>query len=257
MNILLVESNPRRLIEQGYPDYAQYFVDCLITLDPSLSFQFAAPFEAPLLDACLESINGAVFTGSSTASATDAAEYKPQMLAMERVFERGIPCWGSCAGLQLAAVVLGGRVGASPNGVEVGLARDLVLTTAGQQHAMMRARQGRKFAVPCIHRDEVRQLPRGAELLAANAHSRVQAFAYNGNGVDFWGTQYHPKLPASAIAREAQRLVYSQEFSQALERADQDVDTASRLGSHPAGLQVPERALELANWLEHVREQRR
>ena len=156
MNILLVEGNPRRLIEQGYPDYAQYFVDCLITLDPSLSFQFAAPFEAPLLDACLESINGAVFTGSSTASATDAAEYKPQMLAMERVFERGIPCWGSCAGLQLAAVVLGGRVGASPNGVEVGLARDLVLTTAGQQHAMMRARQGRKFAVPCIHRDEVR-----------------------------------------------------------------------------------------------------
>ena len=76
------------------------------------------------MDACLESIGGAVFTDSSAASATDAAEYKPQKHTMESTFKHRIPCWGSCAGLQLAAVVLGGTVSASPNGVEVGLARD-------------------------------------------------------------------------------------------------------------------------------------
>ena len=125
MNIRLVEGYPRPIIEQDYPDCAQYFVDCLTTLDPSLSFQFFAPFEATLLDACLESIGGTVFTDSSTASATDSAENRPQKHTMESVFKRRIPCWGSCAGLQLAAVVLSGTVSASPNGVEVGLARDL------------------------------------------------------------------------------------------------------------------------------------
>ena len=253
MRILLVEGNPRSLIEQGYPAYAQYFEDCLATLDPSLSFAVATPFEAPLSAACLERIDGVVFTGSSTEFATDAAEYEPQRAVMEMVFEHGIPSWGSCAGLQLAAVVLGGTVGASPNGVEIGLAKDLVLTNAGQQHPMMRGRPGKKFAVPCIHRDEVRQLPRDAEVLAENDHSHVQAFVYNSTGVDFWGTQYHPELPTAAIAEGAQRLGYPPEFSQAIETADQDVDAAAQYGTCPSALQLSERALELSNWLMHVR----
>ena len=51
-----------------------------------------------------------------------------------------------------------------------------------------------EYAAPCIHRDEVAQLPKDAVLLAGNAHSPVQAFVVETDTVTFWGTQYHPEL---------------------------------------------------------------
>ena len=62
----------------------------------------------------------------------------------------------------------------------------------------------------------------------------------------FLGHARSPRTTGCAVEREAQRLGYSPEFSQAQERADQDGDAASRTGFHPAKLQVSERALELA-----------
>ena len=60
---------------------------------------------------------------------------------MEQVFTHAKPVWGSCNGLQLAAVVLGGSVAASPNGIEIGLAKDMMKTTDGQAHPMLAARE--------------------------------------------------------------------------------------------------------------------
>ena len=255
MKLLIVEGNPRDLIADGCPAYAKNFEATLSAIDSSLEFTVVEPFDAPLNDDDMDAIRGVVFTGSSVEAAMDAPECAPQREAMELVFRHGLPSWGSCAGLQLAATVLGGKIGASPKGVEVGLARELVLTETGQGHAMMAGRPTHDFAVPCIHRDEVQRLPSGAALLAHNDHCPVQAFAYETGNVDFWGTQYHPELTPRVIATGLRRLGGAEDLGQLLESAEHDEASAAALGGRRAALAMPERATELANWLGHVRDQ--
>lgn len=171
------------------------------------------------------------------------------------MFDRGLPVWGSCNGMQLAAVLLGGTVRASPNGRETGFARSVVLTERGQGHPMMTGRET-GYSVPCTHRDEVGTLPEGAELVAGNAHSRVQAFAYAKNGVDFWGAQYHPEFSAAfvagLVAHRSDGSAETQGLIDDLSRADTDPDTARRLGGRAEDLRLVLRATELRNWLAHV-----
>ena len=162
-----------------------------------------------------------------------------------------------CNGLQLAAVVLGGDVGASPNGFEMGPARNLTRSDAGAGHAMMAGR-GDGFAVPCIHRDEVQKLPEGAVLVAGNEHSPVQAMVYEAGGVDFWGTQYHPEMSMADVASSlAGDELFSGKDSPVADfaLADRDEAAAQRLGTSTAELAINARARELINWLAHVRAQ--
>jgi GMP synthase (glutamine-hydrolysing) len=43
-------------------------------------------------------------------------------------------------------------------------------------------------------------LPAGAELLASNATSRVQAMAVRDGAKSFWGVQYHPEFDFGSVA---------------------------------------------------------
>ena len=258
--ILIVNGNPHDLMAAGKPDYGQIFEQVFATFDPDLRFRSLNPNHEPLTDAALDGVDGVVFTGSSTEYAATAPEAAPHRAALRQVFDRALPVWGSCNGLQLAAVVLGGSVGASPNGVEIGLGRDLTLTSEGQVHPMMAGRKAR-FTACTIHRDEVQSLPQGAVVTASNAHSPVQAFAYARDGVDFRGTQYHPEVAPPLIARalrqqqgDAGLAAYLAAYLAAdLDRAETDADAAARLGAAPEDLALTVRATELRNWLSHVR----
>ena len=158
--------------------------------------------------------------------------------------------------LQLGAVLLGGKVGASPNGMEIGLAQDINLTPSGEHHPMMAGRS-HGFCVPCMHRDEVQALPDAATLIAYNSHCPIQAIGYQANGVDFWGVQYHPEFPAGYVAGIVQDQVgiFSEVGNQAndLRIADTDPDAASRLGGNQKDLVEGIRVTELTNWLSHIK----
>lgn len=249
--ILIVEANPQALIERGYYAYASVFCSALHGVDPGLTLITAAPYDAPWDSDALDQADGVIFTGSGTEWSTDAPEAAPQRAAMEQVFASGKPTWGSCNGMQLAAVVLGGAVGASPNGVEVGLARDIRMTAEGRAHPMLAGRRD-GYAVPCIHRDEVTRLPAGATLLAGNAHSPVQAMAYDQGEVDFWGAQYHPEVRPAQIAHILHEKSENPELAALLDKAESDEAVASTLGSHVAEQTAPGRTVELSNWLAHV-----
>lgn len=251
--ILILEGNTPRANAAGNVASAS-FTATLLGLDPDLHLRLAAPYAGRLNPGLFDQADGVVFTGSGEAWATNAPEAAPQRAAMQAAFATGLPVWGSCNGLQLAAVVLGGAVGASPKGSEIGMARDTRLTNAGRAHPMMAGRAD-GFAVPCIHRDEVQRLPEGAVLLAGNAHSPVQAMAYQTGGVDFWGTQYHPELKPSDIAGYVRtRGIHAGADSLAddLDRAERDPAAAARIGAAPEDLPLAARARELANWLAHV-----
>ncbi len=254
--ILILESNSPEMVARGTADAAP-FLDTLPQLSDDVVLTVAEPYVAPLSPALLDEAQAVIFTGSGVSWSVDDPRAQPLAQAMRAVFDRGLPVWGSCNGMQLAAHVLGGTVGASPKGNEDGMARDLRLTEGGRAHPMMAGRAD-GFAAPCVHRDEVQRLPEGAVLLAANDHSPIQAFAYLGNGVDFWGVQYHPEASPAQIARwidgRATRTPEMEEIADAMRAVDADPTGARKLGVDPADLTLHSRARELTNWLAHIKD---
>jgi len=254
--LLIIEANTPDMIALGGAA-ARGFQKCLAQIDPDLDIRIAAPYVADIEPQSLDDIDGVIFTGSGVAWSADAAEAAPQRRAMETVFAKGIASWGSCNGLQLAAVVLGGSVQASPNGLEVGVARATRKTDAGKAHPALKGRPD-TYSAPCIHRDEVKTLPTGAVLLAENDHSPVQSFAYAQDGIDFWGAQYHPELESADIASYLKKpgtlFEKKAHIVEDLILAETDPNAAARIGATLADLQPEMRTIELANWLVHVKD---
>ena len=239
--ILIFEAQSPDLVRKGQ-SYAAHFVTVLTALDPGLRVVVQNPYLRAATAVDFDGIDGVVFTGSGVAWNTSDPRGQAQVDAMRAAFDAGKPVWGSCNGFQLMATVLGGTVGASPNGYEGGLAKGLTLTDAGKTHPMMAGRKDGD-AVPCIHRDEVQTLPQGAVLLAGNAHSPVQAAVYERNGISYWGSQYHPELTPGFIAQ-----VLSARDATAHADAIAEMQALAS-GQTPAPCDY---TLELRNWLAHV-----
>lgn len=251
--ILIVESNSTDLLAQSR-SAAAYFLKAFQALIPQAELRVVAPYAAPLRDEVFEDVTGIVFTGSGVAWTTCDDRAAPLRKAMEQAFATGLPVWGSCNGMQLAASVLGGHVNDSPNGLEFGLASRVTFTNTGKSHPMFKDRTC-GMASPCIHSHEVIRLPEGAEVLASNAHSQVQAMAYTRDGVNFWGVQYHPEMSALDVGRIAAFLTLKDDHAAMvpdLMTADTDHQAAQRLGARPEDLAPHMRMRELSNWLSHI-----
>lgn len=147
-----------------------------------------------------EDYDGFVITGSSLHAYDTDFAVTNQIALVAEAAERGLPIFGSCWGLQIAAVAAGGKVGLSPRGREVGFARKIALNAAGVAHPMF-AGKPPVFDAPCIHYDEVVRLPDGATLLASNRHSAVQAAVIPLGRSEVWAVQYHPEFDLGQIVQ--------------------------------------------------------
>ena len=246
--------------EHGLPSNADIYARSLRATDPRLEITVIEPY-AP--DFNLDEIDpglfdGFVFTGSNVQWSVEAPEAKPVRATMEMAFASGKPVLGSCNGMQMAALLLGGRVHASPNGMELGLARNLTLTDAGKAHPLHKRRRP-VFASPCVHRDEVSKLPDGAVLTAWNHHTPVQAMVYETNGVTYWGMQYHPEATpaefADLISMPGCIFAEGGDLVDDLRAASADPrgPAARRLGALEDDLEPATCRTELANWLTLIR----
>lgn len=259
LKILIVESNAPETVDarrtRNLPVAADHYAVALRANAERLSVVVVEPYRSSVTDDDLIDVDGVVFTGSGVPWSVDTPEAAPLRSTGELVLRSGLPVLGSCNGLQLCAYLLGGSVGASPNGLEIGLARNIKITPEGRAHRMMAGRRD-GFCVPCVHRDEVQRLPAAATLISQNDHSPVQAVAYQAHGVDFWGMQYHPEMPVSAIASAVQDSTSIFGAAQSLVRdlhlAETDQDAAARLGGNRHDLGERARTTEIANWLQHI-----
>lgn len=257
MRVLVVEGNPLCLEQatraRGGVGNAEYYGQALQKCDASVEFDVVRPYEREVMPD-LHQYDGAVFTGSGANWATNDVRAWPIQQAMEAIFKAGLPSLGSCNGLQLAVVVLGGRVHASPNGLEIGLARDIRLTEAGMSHPLHAGRRP-TFASPCVHRDEVRDIPKGAVITATNDHSPVQGMVYEQGDVCFWGMQYHPEVTparfAPYIADPNSLFAGAEQMAADMYTADvePESDAARRLGAMTDDLTTAVIHTELRNWL--------
>jgi len=159
----------------------------------------------------LADFDGVMFTGSPLHIYDPTPAVTGQIDFARAAFAAGIPVWGSCWGLQLATVALGGSVRRNPRGRELPIARAVTVTEAGRAHPLLASRP-MVFDALCSHLDEIEILPPNSEVLAANELSPIQALAITTPaGGSFFGTQYHPEhtlvVSAALMEMRADELV--------------------------------------------------
>ncbi len=110
------------------------------------------------------------------------------------VVEQEKPFLGICLGHQLLAEAIGGTVGRMTI-PEVGISR-ISCTAAARQDAIM-SHLPAEFESLQWHGAEVKTLPSGAEVLATNQYSAVQAFRWKSNA---YGFQYHVELTETTVS---------------------------------------------------------
>jgi len=207
LRILIIEGNDAegrarqttrlgRMASQGYAGCITYLAPDAVT-----DICMPADADADLPDvARLRGYDGVVITGSALHVWEEKPEAMRQVAFARKVYDSGVPFFGSCWGLQVATVAAGGRVEKNPMGREAGVARAITVNETGRGHPLLASRP-MVFDAPCIHLDAVTEVAPGTTVLASNAMAPVQAAEINhGNGT-FWGVQYHPEFTLSYLAR--------------------------------------------------------
>lgn len=142
--------------------------------------------------------DGFVVSGSALHAYDTDFAVTNQIDVLKQAADAGLPVFGSCWGLQIAAMAGGGEVRYHPKGKEVGFARKIMPTDAGRGHPMFMHKPA-VFDAPCIHYDEVLRLPEGSTLLASNAHSEIQAAVIPLGRTQVWAVQYHPEYDLQQV----------------------------------------------------------
>ncbi|MBL4864107.1 MAG: type 1 glutamine amidotransferase, partial [Rhodobiaceae bacterium] len=149
--------------------------------------------------ASLGDFDAALWTGSSLTVYHDTPEVVRQVELSRALSAKGVPSFGSCWALQIAALAAGGTCRLNPNGREFGIARKISLTDAGRAHPLY-AGKPIVFDGFTSHFDDVETLPPGATLLAGNQITPIQAAIIERDGTPFWAVQYHPEYDLAEIA---------------------------------------------------------
>lgn len=270
LRLLVAEGNTSegrsRMAAQAGETPGEGYANALRSIAPDARIDLCFPAdEDPKLPAPLESYDGIAITGSALNIYHGEVASLRQIEFAREIFARHIPFFGSCWGLQVAAVAAGGEVGRNPKGREVAFARKIMLNEVGRAHPLHRGRNI-AFDAPAIHGDEVIRLPPDTTVTAWNALSQVQAAEIRHDGGVFWGVQYHPEFTLRDLAfilrRYGQTLVDEGFFADlaALESYAADLsvlasdqlrtDIAWRLGLGTDILQPDLRLCEIANWID-------
>lgn len=271
LRFLVVEGSPA-LSANRYRDAlgrspAEHYGDVVTRLNGGGHYDIARAADA---DGCLPNgaaladYDGVVLTGSPLHLWKREPESMRQVEFAREVFKANVPFFGSCWGLQVAAVAAGGAVHKNPRGREFGFARRIAPTPEGAEHPLL-ANRPALFDAPCSHLDEVAELPADSTLLASNAVSRVQAAEIRHAGGTFWGVQYHPEFGHDVLAyildQRAQDLVHEGFFADAAQSAAYSADLVAleakpdrkdicwRLGINADVADPALRATEISNFL--------
>ena len=206
LHILTIDGYPKAdrdyFKEYSHPPAAVLYDDILKKLMPGLQndiLYIADPGQSLPVGAGLEQYDGIIWTGSKLTIFDDIPEVRVQIGFARQAFEAGCPSFGSCWGVQMAAVAAGGEVKRNPRGREMGIARKIRLTPEGRAHPMYEGKP-EVFNGFIMHLDEVTSLPAGAVLLAENGHTPVQALSVKHGKGTFWATQYHPEYDLHNMA---------------------------------------------------------
>jgi len=270
--ILVIDGNAAAVrakhVSVGGTDSGNGYAATLARLEPGIETDIVRPAdEEPKLPAgvALGDYDGAVITGSALNIYDRSPPVDRQIELAKAVFAAGVPCFGSCWGMQVGVTAAGGQVIRNPRGREFGFARRIQLTLQGREHEMYRGKP-EVFEAVTVHVDTVATLPPNATALAHNDMGLQATEIRFDNGAIFWGVQYHPEYSVAEAAAMARR--YAEVLIRdglAKDQADLDVLVADleafhanpgdprlawRFGVGAAITDLRIKLAEISNWLE-------
>jgi len=212
--------------------------------------------------------DGYLWTGSDlTIYHKEDPRVTRQIVFAQDLFRAGANSFGSCWGVQMAALAAGGAVEKNPKGREWGFARAISRTPEGKTSRMLAGKPD-TFDAFIMHLDEVTALPSGTANLAGNDHTRVQAAVVRHEAGLFWSTQYHPEYNLHEMGRliraRAHALVKEGFFKTedevrahaekmiALHREPDSAALREELAVRDDILDPDIREIELRNWVEDI-----
>jgi len=253
----------------GHPH--EFYIDFLSRYVPSakITVCFAAdPGEILPKDTSINDFDGIIWTGSDlTIFHLDDERVTKQIEFAKSLYEYGIPSYGSCWGIQMAAVAAGGEVQKSPKGREWGIGRNIQRTTAGKTAPLLYGKPD-QYDGFVMHLDEVTRVPEGGVILAFNDHCQVQTLQVRHKKGTFWATQYHPEYNllemAKLIAARATPLINEGFFENpgevsqyadsmiALHNNGDDGELRTKLDIGDDIINAEIREQELRNWIDYL-----
>ena len=274
-HILVIDGYPKEdrdnLANCGMASAGDLYITMLGRLCPGARFDVLYPSDA---DSALApgieigDYDGVAWTGCSLTIHDENDPRVARHIELARAaYRAGVPQYGTCWGIQIAAVAAGGIVAANPEGREMGIARKITLSPAGRGHPLYEGKPT-SFDGYVSHFDEVTHLPTGGEILAANAFTRVHAITVHHGKGTFWGLQYHPEYDLYQMARlihcrrealtregfftgEDNALAYGAQLEQLHETPDNQA-LAWQLGVEDDLISDAVRHNEPRNWIERL-----
>jgi GMP synthase (glutamine-hydrolysing) len=269
--ILVIDGNEAatrtKHVAVGGTDSGEGYAATLARISPGIQCDIVRPAdEEPKLPqgVAIADYDGAVITGSALNVYSRELAVQRQIELVKHVFEAGVPCFGSCWGLQVGVTAAGGTVIRNPRGREFGFARRIMLSALGRDHAMFQGKP-EVFEACTVHVDTVESLPPNSTPLAHNDMG-LQAAEIRLPKSTFWGVQYHPEYTIAEIAAMARRyrevLIRDQLVKDegeldglaadlvAFNENPDDARLAWRFGVGPSVTDSSVRLAEIRNWLE-------
>ena len=262
--------NRQVLAEAGMKQAHEMYVDFLKEYVPNAKIDtlYIADLDTALPSGTnLSSYDAYIWTGSNLTIYHDEPRVTRQIEFSRAIYAEGKPQYGSCWGVQMAAVAAGGEVQKNPKGREWAFARDIHLTDAGKQHPLYKGKPA-QFDGFIMHLDIVTRIPEGGTLLASNAHSNVQSLAVTHGKGTFWATQYHPEYNLYEMARlliARKEPLTNEGFFKKQEEVERLAANMMQLYQHPDDKKLREmlkigddilskqiRQQELRNWIDYL-----
>lgn len=208
LRFLIIDGYPKQsrdeLEQAGMKLAWKLYADMLLQHQPQATHDILLPSDPGVDMPLAKDLNGyagIIWTGCNlTIYDTDNQSVRSQIELAKDAYEVGVPSFGSCWGIQMAAFAAGGRVESNPKGREMGMGRKIHQMPVAKKHPMFEGKPS-VYEGFVSHDDMVTRLPPGGILLASNSFAPVQAIAVTHKNGTFWATQYHCEYDLHEMAR--------------------------------------------------------
>lgn len=224
-------------------------------------------FPSDIRDINTDEYDGVGWTGCSLTIYSGEERVNKQIDLAKEFYKRGIPQFGSCWSIQIAAVAAGGVCAKNPRGREMGFARKITLNSTGRAHPMYIGKPS-VFDAFISHEDEISHAPPTGQVLCSNDWTAIQGMSVKHGKGEFWAVQYHPEYDLKELARLTycrinkligmgffQNRADAETYVNELETLHKDPTRKDLWWKHGISgdiLNPDVRTVEVRNWIQHL-----
>ena len=259
LNVLIVEGNNPKdsevFIRAAKASCSENLKNIVLKLEPSSKVTIINPVNDHETTRALENMdqyNGIIFTGGAMRLNDMTDEIKKHINFASNCFKHSNKILAICWGLQVCTTAAGGKVAPGKNGAHIGIATNVEINEDGKKNPIYKNKK-LKFNTPAFNFDEVRELPKGATLLASDKVNNVMGVHFKWENSEVWGLQYHPDYEywqMINLSNERMGKMIAKEYFKDEEAFNKHINL---IKSEEKNLDFKNKTYEIQNWLDIIK----